>query len=143
MPRRTKSTDTERSAHGRRGFLKAATLAGTGAIAAAGAIAQAAASPEASSPQGAKPQGTTCGSDFMVDVMRNLGIDYVAAIPGNTFKGLHESIINYSTGRRWRQYKPDRSLLLHQQGVRRAPSNVTEGQPGAPREWMVTIKRNF
>jgi thiamine pyrophosphate-dependent acetolactate synthase large subunit-like protein len=31
----------------------------------------------------------------MVDVMRNLGIDYVAAIPGNTFKGLHESIINY------------------------------------------------
>ena len=31
----------------------------------------------------------------MVDVMRNLGIEYVAAIPGNTFKGLHESIINY------------------------------------------------
>jgi iron complex outermembrane receptor protein len=24
-----------------------------------------------------------------------------------------------------------------------APSNVTEGQPGAPREWMVTVKRNF
>ena len=23
------------------------------------------------------------------------------------------------------------------------PSNVTEGQPGAPREWMVTVKRNF
>ena len=31
----------------------------------------------------------------MVDVMRGLGIEYVAAIPGNTFKGLHESIINY------------------------------------------------
>jgi acetolactate synthase-1/2/3 large subunit len=31
----------------------------------------------------------------MVDVMRNLGIEYVAAIPGNTFKGLHESVINY------------------------------------------------
>jgi len=27
------------------------------------------------------PSHTTCGSDFMVDVMRNLGIDYVAAIP--------------------------------------------------------------
>jgi iron complex outermembrane recepter protein len=24
-----------------------------------------------------------------------------------------------------------------------APTNVTEGQPGAPREWLVTIKRNF
>ncbi len=31
----------------------------------------------------------------MVDVMRNLSIEYVAAIPGNTFKGLHESVINY------------------------------------------------
>ena len=126
MPRRTKSTDTEQSALGRRGFLKAATLAGTGAIASAGAIAQAVAGPDgaqtkdapaadaaAKSPprhavqitsreseQGAPPHlegptHTTCGSDFMVDVMRNLGIEYVAAIPGNTFKGLHESVINY------------------------------------------------
>jgi thiamine pyrophosphate-dependent acetolactate synthase large subunit-like protein len=31
----------------------------------------------------------------MVDVLRGLGIEYVAAIPGNTFKGLHESVINY------------------------------------------------
>jgi len=127
MPRRTKSEDAEQSALGRRGFLKAATLAGTGAIASAGAI-----GPQANVPEGAKPESagaaaghgpkspprhsvqltsreseqgapphlegpshTTCGSDFMVDVLRNLGIDYVAAIPGNTFKGLHESIINY------------------------------------------------
>ncbi|MFL6605380.1 MAG: thiamine pyrophosphate-binding protein [Steroidobacteraceae bacterium] len=122
MPRRTKSKDADQSALGRRGFLKAATLAGTGAIASGGAIAQAVASPQAAaagagnaaksparspvqltsreSEQGAPPHlegpsHTTCGSDFMVDVMRNLGIDYVAAIPGNTFKGLHESIINY------------------------------------------------
>jgi hypothetical protein len=47
MPRRRKSTDTAQSALGRRGFLKAATLASTGAIAGAGAIAQAVASPEA------------------------------------------------------------------------------------------------
>lgn len=31
----------------------------------------------------------------MVDVLRHVGIQYVAAIPGNTFKGLHESVINY------------------------------------------------
>jgi hypothetical protein len=128
MPRRRKSKDAEQSALGRRGFLKAATLAGTGALAGAGAIAQGVASPETTAHSAPKPEGaaatakspprhsvqltsreseqgapphlegpshTTCGSDFMVDVMRNLGIDYVAAIPGNTFKGLHESIINY------------------------------------------------
>src|SRR5262245_55040280 len=123
MPRRIKSKDAEPSAPSRRGFLKAATLAGTGAIATAGAIgnavaetsgkdskaqdAAAAQSPRHSvqltsraAEQGAPPHfegpsHTTCGSDFMVDVMRNLGIEYVAAIPGNTFKGLHESIVNY------------------------------------------------
>jgi len=35
------------------------------------------------------------GSDFMVDVIKSLGFDYVAANPGSTFRALHESIINY------------------------------------------------
>src|SRR5437879_8347283 len=35
------------------------------------------------------------GSDFMVDVIKNLGFEYVAANPGSSFEGLHESIINY------------------------------------------------
>ena len=35
------------------------------------------------------------GSDFMVDVIKSLGIEYVAANPGSSFRGLHESIINY------------------------------------------------
>jgi thiamine pyrophosphate-dependent acetolactate synthase large subunit-like protein len=35
------------------------------------------------------------GSDFMVDVIKSLGFDYVAANPGSSFEGLHESIINY------------------------------------------------
>src|SRR5262245_36776211 len=35
------------------------------------------------------------GSDLMVDVLRNLGIEYVAANPGSSFEGLQESIINY------------------------------------------------
>jgi thiamine pyrophosphate-dependent acetolactate synthase large subunit-like protein len=34
-------------------------------------------------------------SDFMVDVIRHLGFEYVAANPGSSFEGLHESIINY------------------------------------------------
>jgi acetolactate synthase-1/2/3 large subunit len=35
------------------------------------------------------------GGDFMVDVLKALGIEYVCANPGSTFRGLHESIINY------------------------------------------------
>jgi thiamine pyrophosphate-dependent acetolactate synthase large subunit-like protein len=36
------------------------------------------------------------GSDFMVDMLRAVGIDYVAAMPGSTFRGIHESIVNYA-----------------------------------------------
>jgi len=39
------------------------------------------------------------GSDFMVDVIKALGFDYVAANPGSSFEGLHESIINYGANR--------------------------------------------
>ncbi len=35
------------------------------------------------------------GSDYMVDVIKSLGIDYLAANPGSSFRGLQESIINY------------------------------------------------
>jgi acetolactate synthase I/II/III large subunit len=35
------------------------------------------------------------GSDFMVDVIKSLGIEYVCANPGSSFRGLHESVINY------------------------------------------------
>src|ERR1700735_989567 len=35
------------------------------------------------------------GSDFMVDVIKTIGFEYVCANPGNTFRSLHESIINY------------------------------------------------
>src|SRR6202049_1639465 len=35
------------------------------------------------------------GSDFMVDLIRSLGIEYAACNPGSSFEGLHESIINY------------------------------------------------
>jgi acetolactate synthase I/II/III large subunit len=35
------------------------------------------------------------GSDLMVQVLRDLGIEYVAANPGSSFEGLHESVINY------------------------------------------------
>jgi len=35
------------------------------------------------------------GSDFMVDVIKALGFDYIFANPGSSFRGLHESVVNY------------------------------------------------
>ena len=35
------------------------------------------------------------GSDFMVDVIRSLDFDYITTNPGSSFRGFHESIVNY------------------------------------------------
>src|SRR6202043_198485 len=35
------------------------------------------------------------GSDFMLDVITSVGLDYVCSNPGSSFRGLQESIINY------------------------------------------------
>jgi thiamine pyrophosphate-dependent acetolactate synthase large subunit-like protein len=107
---------------GRRGFLKGAALGGiaaaaTPALAVAQTAPAAGAKPAAGSaarvdPNKARPaqpvstageatnrdEGatyTTCGGDYMTDVLRSLGIEYFAATPGNTFMGLHEAIVNY------------------------------------------------
>ncbi|MCU1339866.1 MAG: thiamine pyrophosphate enzyme domain protein TPP-binding [Bryobacterales bacterium] len=36
------------------------------------------------------------GSDYMCDVIKALGIEYVSFNPGSSFEGLHESLINYT-----------------------------------------------
>src|SRR5262249_17566605 len=38
---------------------------------------------------------TRPGSDLMTQVLRDLGVEYVASNPGSSFEGLQESIINY------------------------------------------------
>ena len=98
---------------GRRGFLKGAAGAAAGAAALAtsspAAKAQAperAATPlpstamaaaEKSAPAARVDVYTTDrpGSDFMVDVIKTLNFDYVCANPGSSFRGLHESLVNY------------------------------------------------
>lgn len=98
---------------GRRGFLKGAAV-GAAALAAKPERAQAqqgGSAPAANAT--ARPNPTTLaldtgarpaapsrivenpGSDFMVDVLKTLNIEYCAANPGSTFDGLHESLINY------------------------------------------------
>jgi len=39
------------------------------------------------------------GGDFMTDVLKSLGFEYVCANPGSSFRGLHESIVNYGGNR--------------------------------------------
>jgi acetolactate synthase I/II/III large subunit len=40
------------------------------------------------------------GSDFMVDVLQRLNIGYLAINPGSSFRGLHESVVNYGENTR-------------------------------------------
>lgn len=35
------------------------------------------------------------GSDYMVDVLKSLGFEYLFATPGSSFRGIHESVINH------------------------------------------------
>ena len=35
------------------------------------------------------------GSDYMVDVLKTLDFEYLCANPGNSYRSLHESLINY------------------------------------------------
>ena len=101
---------SKKSPLNRRGFLKGA---------AAGAAALVAKTPEVKAQQTQAARGSAAlpsaralaaetdpvstevltadhpGSDFMLDVMKSLGFEYIAANPGSSFRALHESIINY------------------------------------------------
>ena len=83
----------------RRDFLK---------VAASGAAALAtnlkAAEPPAAAPQEAEGGAASTaevlttdkpGADFLTDAFKSLNIEYVAAVPGSSFRGCHESLINY------------------------------------------------
>jgi len=39
------------------------------------------------------------GADFMTDVIKSLGFEYVCANPGSSFRALHESVVNYGGNR--------------------------------------------
>ena len=72
----------------RRDFLRGAAVGAAGLVARPPvAMAQTA---QASVESNSRP-----GSDFMVDVIKSLGIEYCAANPGSSFRGLQESFINY------------------------------------------------
>ena len=124
----------------RRDFLKSAA-AGTAALAAApaarakqpapegGTRAAVAISPEAelrALPNAEILTAERTGSDFMVDVIKSLKIDYVCSNPGSSFRGLHESIINYGGNR-----SPEFITCCHEEssvGMAHGYAKI-EGQP--------------
>ncbi len=50
---------------------------------------------ETATPSAAAPAAGRPASDAMVDVIKSVGIDYVACNPAESFRGLHESLIDY------------------------------------------------
>src|SRR5262245_41027511 len=42
------------------------------------------------------PRSPGYGSDLVVDLLRAMGVDHVAINPGATFRGLHDSLVNYA-----------------------------------------------
>src|SRR6266446_3642965 len=100
---------SKKASVGRRNFLKGAA-AGAAALVAKPLTTNAqqseprrpavptAASKEAESGSVSTVDIQTCdrpGSDFMVDVLKSLGFEYIFSNPGSSFRALHESVVNY------------------------------------------------
>ena len=129
----TKATNPRAEPVGRRGFLKGAAV---GAAAGAAALADRAvraepaaparpAAPPPTEPQLARETGLPPrsravdayivehpGSDYMVDVLRALDIEYCASNCGSSFEGLQESIVNHGGNR-----KPEFLTCLHEESA--------------------------
>src|SRR5438874_13827074 len=123
---------------GRRKFLKGAAVAGAATLAAPGKTAIARPAARVTAPlqdpraeTGTPPEAdvlTTdhCGSDFMVDVIKSLDIEYFCANPGSSFRALHESIVNYGGNQ-----KPEFITCCHEEssvGMAHGYSKI-EGKP--------------
>src|ERR1043166_2806189 len=100
----------------RRSFLKGAAASAAAVIgtqmAAANAVAQNA-PPDVEVKESAQPKDKIIGrpgSDFMVDVIKATGIEYIASNPGSSFRSLQESIINYGGNK-----KPEFLTCMHEE----------------------------
>ncbi|HLI20673.1 MAG TPA: thiamine pyrophosphate-dependent enzyme [Stellaceae bacterium] len=146
MTKRKEATEV-----GRRGFLKGAALAGAATTIAAplAAKAEPLAPKRVKAPQGVSeiqkvaetgapaqiadlPPGAsnlvspTSGSDFMVDCWKSVGIEYLAAMPGSSFRALQESFINYgkNTAPKWIECLHEEISVAMSQGYAKV-----EGKP--------------
>ncbi|MEJ2435330.1 MAG: thiamine pyrophosphate-binding protein, partial [Pseudolabrys sp.] len=56
--------------------------------------------------------GTFWNSDTIAELLRDIGLDYVALCPGSSFRGLHESLVN-----RLGNTRPEMLLCLHEENA--------------------------
>lgn len=93
---------SKKSRVGRRGFLRGAAVGAAAALAAKPPVAMAQQAVQSGTAQVAANAGPAAeariidrpGSDFMLEVFKSIGFDYLFANPGGSFGGLHESVIN-------------------------------------------------
>ncbi|OLE84993.1 MAG: hypothetical protein AUF76_01960 [Acidobacteria bacterium 13_1_20CM_2_65_9] len=76
----------------RRRFLKDTAGALAGGAALGGPVS---AQPPVQQPDAESLTTDRCGADCMVDVIKAIGLEYICANPGSSFRGLHEAIVNY------------------------------------------------
>ena len=101
----------------RRAFLKgAAVTAAAAAISTRMAASSEAAQTTAAETPSKEPERLSekivarPGSDFMVDVIKATGIEYIASNPGSSFRSLQESIVNYGGNK-----KPEFLTCMHEE----------------------------
>ncbi len=118
-------SDEKEAVVDRRAFLKGA--AATASAAAATVLAQ---SPEAAKQEAPAKEGVKegakkkekkhpgdivverPGSDFMVDVIKTLDLEYASTNPGSSFRSIHESLINYG-----KNTKPELLTCMHEEAA--------------------------
>src|SRR3954468_16632982 len=98
------------------GAAPAITLAQAGDAATGGSIA------DAEKPSGKPAKGgegghhveviDRPGSDFMVDVIKTLDLEYMSLNPGSSFRSIHESLVNYGGNR-----KPELLTCMHEEAA--------------------------
>jgi len=102
----------------RRTFLKgAAATAGVAASTLVAAADVAPAKAAAQSPKKERPLPGDIvierpGSDFMMDVIKTLDLEYMTTNPASSFRSLHESLVNYGGNR-----KPELITCLHEEAA--------------------------
>src|SRR3954468_7616449 len=112
--------DDDQKSIDRRTFLKGA--AATAGAAAATVLAQ---SPEAAKQEAPAKEGTKKkkespgaividrpGSDFMIDAIKTLDLEYMSTNPGSSFRSIHESLVNYGGNR-----KPELLTCMHEEAA--------------------------
>ena len=112
-------SETSEATSGRRDFLKGVATASAAGVAlvqqaqAAAPAVTAAAAKLSDADAKAEASGRLIprpGSDFMVDVIKSLNLEYVAANPGSSFRSLHESLVNYGGNK-----SPELITCLHEE----------------------------